>query len=143
MGASSVWHWIVLLLLAALWTIPLWVVVRRAGRSPWISLLGIIPLGAIVVLWWLAFAHWRPLNNVQPRVPMTSITRGFHRIGLVLSVPCVVVGSALLSVGVVMLATGHSGGDQLVALALPWMLFAAGLFALSRGIAWVVEGFQR
>jgi hypothetical protein len=54
--------------------IPFWFICKKAGFSPWLSLLNIIPLGNIVLLYILAFAEWKtvpkaPAFAVQPPIP--------------------------------------------------------------------------
>jgi hypothetical protein len=39
--------------------IPLWQICKKAGFSPWLSLLAIIPLGVLILLYILAFAEWK------------------------------------------------------------------------------------
>ena len=44
---------------AAVAIIPYWFIFRKAGFSPWLSLLMVIPLVGIVVLYVVAFSQWR------------------------------------------------------------------------------------
>jgi hypothetical protein len=46
-------------LVLALWVVPLWFVCRKAGFSPWLTLLNCIPFGTPILLYLLAFADWR------------------------------------------------------------------------------------
>lgn len=39
--------------------IPCWFICKKAGFSPWLSLINIIPLGNLVLLYVLAFAEWK------------------------------------------------------------------------------------
>ena len=39
--------------------VPYWVIFRKAGFSPWLSLLMFIPLGNIIMLYVLAFSEWK------------------------------------------------------------------------------------
>ncbi|HKE86600.1 MAG TPA: hypothetical protein VKB50_22750 [Vicinamibacterales bacterium] len=39
---------------------------RRAGFSPWLGLLAIVPLVSLVLLWFIAYADW-PSQRVQTR----------------------------------------------------------------------------
>lgn len=41
--------------------IPFWFICKKAGFSPWLSLLNIVPLGNLVLIYILAFAEWRIL----------------------------------------------------------------------------------
>ena len=49
---------IAFLVSAALFVVPLWVLLPRAGMAPQWALAGAIPLGAIVLLWIIAFRRW-------------------------------------------------------------------------------------
>ena len=39
--------------------IPFWFICKKAGFSPWLSLLNIIPLGNLILIYVLAFAEWK------------------------------------------------------------------------------------
>ncbi|HEY1804012.1 MAG TPA: hypothetical protein VGG45_05985 [Terracidiphilus sp.] len=39
--------------------IPFWFICKKAGFSPWLSLLNIIPLGNLILIYVLAFAQWK------------------------------------------------------------------------------------
>jgi hypothetical protein len=45
--------------------IPTWFICKKAGFSPWLSLLNIIPLGSLVLLYVLAFAEWKVVPAAQ------------------------------------------------------------------------------
>jgi hypothetical protein len=47
------------LVFVAIFIIPLWHICKKAGFSPWLSLLVLVPLGALILLYILAFAQWR------------------------------------------------------------------------------------
>ena len=69
---------VVLLLLGipfvlVLWVVPLWFVCKKAGLSPWLTLLNCIPLGTTVLLYLLAFADWKS-NKAQ--APQSQRLRG-------------------------------------------------------------------
>jgi hypothetical protein len=53
--------------------IPTWFICKKAGFSPWLSLLCVIPLGLLILLYVLAFAEWRtsPVAQLawQPPLP--------------------------------------------------------------------------
>jgi len=42
--------------------LPLWMICKKAGFSPAISLLSLIPILGIVLMFYLAFAEWPALN---------------------------------------------------------------------------------
>ncbi len=43
---------------AVLWIVPLWFLLPRAGMSPYLSFLGIIPLAGMILLWIVALKRW-------------------------------------------------------------------------------------
>ena len=45
--------------------IPTWFICKKAGFSPWLSLLTLIPLGGVILLYVLAFAEWRTVPPQQ------------------------------------------------------------------------------
>lgn len=47
-----------LVILAAI-LIPSWFICKKAGFSPWLSFVIIIPFGGLVLLYVLAFAEWK------------------------------------------------------------------------------------
>ncbi|MBW3098867.1 hypothetical protein [Pseudohoeflea coraliihabitans] len=54
----SLWHWLIAALWIALFVIPLWRVLPRAGLTKWLALIGIVPFGAVAMWWILAFKQW-------------------------------------------------------------------------------------
>jgi hypothetical protein len=63
----------IILAALAIFIIPFWFICKKAGFSPWLSLLNIVPLGNLILLYVLAFAEWKvmPTPQViwQPPVP--------------------------------------------------------------------------
>lgn len=62
------------ILAIAIVMIPCWIILKKAGFTPWLALLCIVPsLGTLVLLYVLAFAQWKvvPAPQVawQPAVP--------------------------------------------------------------------------
>jgi hypothetical protein len=55
--------------------IPVWFICKKAGFSPWLSLLCAVPLGNLILLYVLAFSEWKvvPVPSqpwpVQPPYP--------------------------------------------------------------------------
>jgi hypothetical protein len=53
--------------------VPFWFICKKAGFSPWLSLLNIIPVGNLVLLYVLAFADWKvipaPIPGWAPPYP--------------------------------------------------------------------------
>lgn len=58
MGSFSIWHWLCLLIFLAIYIVPLWRIVSKAGFSGAWSLLTFVPLINVVMLWVFAFARW-------------------------------------------------------------------------------------
>ena len=61
MGSFSIWHWLIVLAVLAVYGVPLWVIVRKAGFHPALSVLWIIPVLNVVMLWVFAFSRWPAL----------------------------------------------------------------------------------
>jgi len=51
--------------------IPYWMIWKKAGFSPWLSLLMFVPLVNIVALYMLAFMEWKvvPVSQTTPYIP--------------------------------------------------------------------------
>jgi hypothetical protein len=70
--------------LLVFWILPLWFVCKKAGFSPWLTLLNCIPLGNTVLLYLLAFADWKrhpmfqvdPMPAPQPALPAQAAQGG-------------------------------------------------------------------
>ena len=52
-----VWYVIIIL--------PCWFICKKAGFSPWLALINLVPLGNLILLYVLAFADWK----VAPVIP--------------------------------------------------------------------------
>ncbi len=50
---------LVILVGLAVVIVPFWFICKKAGFSPWLSLLNIIPFGNLVLIYVLAFAEWK------------------------------------------------------------------------------------
>ncbi|MGA7343788.1 MAG: hypothetical protein WBE72_15505 [Terracidiphilus sp.] len=62
---------IIILVAIALVMVPCWFILKKAGFSPWLSLVCIIPsLGTLILLYVLAFAEWKvkPVQTFYPPV---------------------------------------------------------------------------
>lgn len=51
--------------------IPYWMIFKKAGFSPWLSLLFFVPLANIIVLYVVAFSQWKV-------VPVTELTPAYR-----------------------------------------------------------------
>jgi flagellar basal body-associated protein FliL len=62
---------IIMLIVVAIIIVPFWFICKKAGFSPWLALLNLIPLGNLVLLYVLAFADWKvvPLSQIAPVQP--------------------------------------------------------------------------
>ena len=68
---------IIIVIAIAVVMIPCWFILKKAGFSPWLSMLCLIPsLGTLVLLYVLAFAEWKvvpaPLAAYPPPYPPPS-----------------------------------------------------------------------
>jgi hypothetical protein len=50
--------------------LPFWFICKKAGFSPWLSLLNLVPLGGLVLIYVLAFADWKVLPAPPPVWPL-------------------------------------------------------------------------
>ena len=48
--------------------LPFWFICKKAGFSPWLSLLNIIPFGSLILLYVLAFGEWKVTPSVVPQL---------------------------------------------------------------------------
>ena len=66
----SLWQILILVIVAALWVIPLWKILPRTGMPAWLALLTIIPgigpMIGLVLIWVVAFKTW-PSERVDER----------------------------------------------------------------------------
>ncbi len=64
---------IVIMVGLAILVIPFWFICKKAGFSPWLCLLNVIPLGNLILIYVLAFAEWKvapmPQYAWQPPMP--------------------------------------------------------------------------
>jgi len=58
MGMFSFWHLLIVLIILGAIIIPFWKILPRAGIPAPVALVSIIPFGALVLLWVLAFKQW-------------------------------------------------------------------------------------
>jgi hypothetical protein len=60
---------LIVLVCLAIIIIPFWFICKKAGFSPWLSLLNIVPLGNLVLIYVLAFAQWKVVPVLQMGYP--------------------------------------------------------------------------
>lgn len=58
MGSFSIWHWVIILLILAIFGIPVAKIITKAGFSRWWTIAFFIPTVNIVALWVFAFVRW-------------------------------------------------------------------------------------
>ena len=58
MGSFSIWHWSIILLYVAVFVVPCWRIVSKAGFPGALSLLALVPLVNVILLWVFAFVRW-------------------------------------------------------------------------------------
>jgi hypothetical protein len=47
--------------------VPFWFICKKAGFSPWLSLINIIPLGNLILIYILAFGEWKVAPVAPPQ----------------------------------------------------------------------------
>ena len=60
---------LIILIGLAIIIIPFWFICKKAGFSPWLSLLNIIPFGNLILIYVLAFARWKVVPVPQMMYP--------------------------------------------------------------------------
>lgn len=63
MGSFSIAHWFIVLLWAAIFIVPAWRIVSRAGFPGALSLLLLIPIVNLVIIWVFAFVRWPVMDR--------------------------------------------------------------------------------
>lgn len=62
LGGISLWQLLIIVAIIA----PFWRIFSKAGYSPWLSLLLVLPLVNLVMLYFLAFSAWPALRSSAP-----------------------------------------------------------------------------
>jgi len=57
---------IIILIGLAIVIVPFWFICKKAGFSPWLSMLNIIPFGGLILWYVLAFSDWKVVPAPQP-----------------------------------------------------------------------------
>jgi hypothetical protein len=60
---------LIILICVAVIIIPFWFICKKAGFSPWLALLNLVPLGNLILLYMLAFAEWKVVPAPQMGYP--------------------------------------------------------------------------
>jgi type II secretory pathway component PulF len=70
LAAVLVFYAVLFLVFMTAIIIPFWFICKKAGFSPWLAFLNIIPtFGTLILLYVLAFADWKTIAPQQPWVP--------------------------------------------------------------------------
>jgi len=71
LAAVAGFYLVLYLVQAAIFMIPTWFISKKAGMSPWLSLLCLFPLTGVILLYILAFSEWRvvPAPQMVPYPP--------------------------------------------------------------------------
>lgn len=51
---------------------PFWFILKKAGFSPWLSFINIVPFGTLILLYVLAFAEWKVIPAPQLAWPPSA-----------------------------------------------------------------------
>ena len=57
---------LIILVCLAIIIVPFWFICKKAGFSPWLSLLNIVPMGNLILIYVLAFAEWKVVPAPPP-----------------------------------------------------------------------------
>jgi hypothetical protein len=58
MGSLSIFHWLIVIVIAIVTVYPYVRIIRRTGHSGWWILTAIIPVLNLAMLWAFAFTRW-------------------------------------------------------------------------------------
>ncbi len=50
---------VIFVVIMAVVILPFWFICKKAGFSPWLSLLNIVPMGGVILWYVLAFSDWK------------------------------------------------------------------------------------
>jgi len=64
-GGISVWHWLIVIVIYAIWIIPLYRICGRIGWAPAWALVALIPFLGVVLVWAIAFGRWSPSEATE------------------------------------------------------------------------------
>ena len=65
LGAILAFYAVLILVVLTAIIIPTWFICKKAGFSPWLAFLTLIPLGHLILLYVLAFADWKVVPAPQ------------------------------------------------------------------------------
>jgi ATP-dependent protease ClpP protease subunit len=73
MGTFSIWHWLIVLVVMVLPSLPALWVIKRSGNSRWQIIFAIIPLINFIWLWVFAFGKWQSPVNIENNLNIQSM----------------------------------------------------------------------
>ncbi len=56
---------LIMIVILAVVILPFWFICKKAGFSPWLSLLNIVPFGGLILIYVLAFSDWKVIPAPQ------------------------------------------------------------------------------
>jgi hypothetical protein len=62
-------HLIILLVVFAVFIIPFWQILKKAGFAPALSLLVWVPLVGLIILYYVAFSDWKTVGSRGNTMP--------------------------------------------------------------------------
>lgn len=62
-GGMTGFSWIWMLIWAALLVIPFWRILPRSGIPSWVAVFAVVPIGAMILLWIVAFKDDLPASS--------------------------------------------------------------------------------
>jgi uncharacterized membrane protein YhaH (DUF805 family) len=65
LGSFSIFHWLIVIVILALYFIPIIKILQKAGYSGWWCLIVFVPLVNIIMVYVFAFANWPALRDRQ------------------------------------------------------------------------------
>lgn len=66
-----------MVVIAIIMVIPYWMIYKKAGFSPWLAILMIVPLVNLVLLYVVAFSQWKVVPAQQIIYPAMTPPRQF------------------------------------------------------------------
>jgi hypothetical protein len=63
MGSLSIVHWIIVIIVLAIYVVPIVIIIQKAGYSGWWCLIMLVPIVNIIMLWVFAFSDWPILRG--------------------------------------------------------------------------------
>lgn len=62
-NSFSIFHWIIIVAVSAIWIVPTVKIIQKAGYSGWWFLITLVPIANLIVYWMFAFGNWPILRR--------------------------------------------------------------------------------